>query len=201
MMSSGTATAGYGFTLPACAFTAPAGRQFAQWAIGSNTGTRANAGDTFSFTASTTVYAIWESISVAPQFRISLVYNLDGQNDYTSPSGASVSFTNGAASFSIPNIVEEGGRQKRLYKILLEVSDAAISDVSAVITFDRSTSFPSEAGTATQSNGVWSVSFGGDNAFRAMVADTRVDTISLTLKYSAGDPGTVYTLTNSWTKP
>ncbi len=70
-MTNGTATAGTAFTLPACTFTAPTGQQFKEWAIGSTSGTKVNAGGTHTFTGNTTVYAIWEAIptytiSVAP---------------------------------------------------------------------------------------------------------------------------------------
>lgn len=59
-MSNGTATDGVPFELPNCDFTAPDGKQFKTWAIGSKDGTQVNAGKTYIFTEATTVYAIWE---------------------------------------------------------------------------------------------------------------------------------------------
>lgn len=62
-MTPGTATAGTPFALPSCTFTAPINKQFKEWAIGSASGTKVNAGNTHTFTEDTTVYAIWEDVS------------------------------------------------------------------------------------------------------------------------------------------
>lgn len=58
-MSPGSATAGVPFKLPHCAFTAPKGKQFKAWAIGSKNGKQIDANGTYTFTSPTTVYAIW----------------------------------------------------------------------------------------------------------------------------------------------
>ena len=52
-------------TLPSYTFTAPDGKEFDQWAIGSTTGTKVDAGSSQSFSANTTVYAIWKDLAVA----------------------------------------------------------------------------------------------------------------------------------------
>lgn len=59
-MNPGSATAGIPFELPACTFTAPDGKQFKTWAIGSENGTQVDAGESFTFTKATTVYPIWK---------------------------------------------------------------------------------------------------------------------------------------------
>ncbi len=62
-MDKGRAVDGEAFTLPVCNFTAPAEtQQFKEWAIGSEDGTKINAGDQYTFTADTTVYAIWANV-------------------------------------------------------------------------------------------------------------------------------------------
>lgn len=82
-MASGTATDGTAFTLPANGFTAPTGKQFKCWAIGSAGGTQVNAAATHTFTANTTVYAVWEDI--AP---LTTTYTVDMNGGGTSASGA-----------------------------------------------------------------------------------------------------------------
>ncbi len=57
-MASGKATAGVAFTLPACTFTAPAGKEFKAWKIGGN---EYAAGASYTFTANTTVTAVWKN--------------------------------------------------------------------------------------------------------------------------------------------
>ncbi len=66
-LPNGVATDGVPFTLPSdtSAFTPPGGKQFKAWAIGSADGTQVDAGGTYTFTADTTVYAVWENI---PEF-------------------------------------------------------------------------------------------------------------------------------------
>lgn len=58
-MPPGSATAGVPFKLSACTFTAPAGKQFKAWAISSKNGAQVDAGEEFTFTEATTLYAIW----------------------------------------------------------------------------------------------------------------------------------------------
>jgi hypothetical protein len=52
------------FELPACEFTAPSGKRFKTWAIGSVNGKQVNAGGSHTFEADTTVYAIWKNLPV-----------------------------------------------------------------------------------------------------------------------------------------
>jgi parallel beta-helix repeat protein len=58
-MTAGNAFPGVPFELPACTFTAPAGKLFMTWAIGSaGSATTADAGTTYTFAGDTTVYAV-----------------------------------------------------------------------------------------------------------------------------------------------
>lgn len=64
-MSDGTAIEEVAFTLPANNFTAPQGKQFKCWAVGSISSLVVkNPGETYIFTGQTTVYALWEDIPV-----------------------------------------------------------------------------------------------------------------------------------------
>jgi len=61
-MSGGDAADGQPFVLPACAFTAPEGKAFDCWAVGSPDGERVQPGGSCTFTGDTTVYAVWKDI-------------------------------------------------------------------------------------------------------------------------------------------
>ena len=50
------------YTLPACTITAPSGKQFKCWALGSASGTQFNAGDTYYLHKDVTFYPVWEDI-------------------------------------------------------------------------------------------------------------------------------------------
>ncbi len=58
-MAKGTATAGKAFTLPKCTFTAPTGKEFKAWKIGSK---EYAVGASYTFSANTTVYAVWKEV-------------------------------------------------------------------------------------------------------------------------------------------
>ncbi|MGI6688104.1 MAG: Ig-like domain-containing protein [Christensenellales bacterium] len=62
-MTPAAAVVGVPFELPACTFTPPAGNQFKAWAIGSVGGTQVNAGNTYTFDADSTVFALWEPVN------------------------------------------------------------------------------------------------------------------------------------------
>lgn len=77
-MPNDTATHGEAFTLPKCGFTAPDGKEFDCWAIGTETGAQKKAGETHLFTEDTTVYAIWKDVETPPEketFKITLDAN------------------------------------------------------------------------------------------------------------------------------
>ncbi len=60
-MPNGTATENEAFALPICGFTAPEGKIFDCWAIGSEGGHRIKPGESYTFTGNTaTVYAVWK---------------------------------------------------------------------------------------------------------------------------------------------
>lgn len=62
IMNNETAEVGTAFTLSDCSFTAPAGKQFREWAIGDVNGITQSPGESYTFTENTTVYAVWEEI-------------------------------------------------------------------------------------------------------------------------------------------
>ena len=62
-MASGTATDGKASTLPGCSFTPPEGKVFDAWAVGSPDGPQVKAGGSVTFTADTTLYAVWKALS------------------------------------------------------------------------------------------------------------------------------------------
>ena len=90
-IASGTASQGTAFTLPTSSFTAPSGKRFKAWAIGSTAGSQVNAGESHTFTANTTVYALWEDIPTA-------TYTVSGSikdaTDSSAVLGATVTLTN-----------------------------------------------------------------------------------------------------------
>ncbi len=68
-MTAETAAAGVPFPLPACGFTEPsAGLPFHKWAVGSPGGTQVEANGSHTFTADTTVYALWKAATPATTF-------------------------------------------------------------------------------------------------------------------------------------
>lgn len=73
-------------TLPDCVFTAPTGKQFAKWAVGSVNGKQVSAGGAYAFSADTTVYALWADLPVRGESTSSLVTEIQ--------SGGSITATN-----------------------------------------------------------------------------------------------------------
>ena len=101
-MPAGTVAAGESFTLPACTFTPPAGKQFDQWAIGAaDSDLKAAANSGYTFTANTTVYALWLDL---PPVTYTVTYDSNGGGG-TMPAGAVAageSFTLPACTFTPP---------------------------------------------------------------------------------------------------
>ena len=54
------------YIAPACTLTAPTGKQFKCWALGSATGTQYAVGATIALDNDTTLYAVWEDVPVTP---------------------------------------------------------------------------------------------------------------------------------------
>lgn len=89
------------YTLPANGFTAPAGKHFTTWAKDSTDGTLYDAGTSYTVTANTTFYAIWEdeavcSISADPttlDFGYAYIDYLSSSN-YDCPDAQTVTITN-----------------------------------------------------------------------------------------------------------
>ncbi len=101
-MTSDTASQGTAFTLPASSFTPPSGKRFKAWAIGSTSGTQVNAGGSYTFTADTTVYALWEDSSSATY---TITYNANGGSGVMPNGTASqgTAFTLPVSSFTAPS--------------------------------------------------------------------------------------------------
>jgi len=93
-MTAGTATYGKPFTLPANGFTPPAGKRFKAWAIGNTSGTQRNAGGSYTFTADTTVYALWEDVTYTITF---------------DANGGDGTMTAGTATYGKPFVLPENG--------------------------------------------------------------------------------------------
>ena len=83
------------YTLPACAFTEPEGKQFAGWAVGSPEGKQYAAGTNYTISANTTFYAIWEDV---PTYTISAepaALNFgSGESGSSAPAAQTVTITN-----------------------------------------------------------------------------------------------------------
>ncbi len=84
-MTADTAKHGEAFTLPECGFTAPTGKEFDCWAIGSkDTGTKVKAGDTHLFEADTIVYATWKDNATTPDtFTVTYHWNDGSDPEHT----------------------------------------------------------------------------------------------------------------------
>lgn len=69
------------FTLEACTYTAPEGKKFKAWAIGSANGEQKQPNEQIIITAETYIYAIWEDIPVA---NYTVSFNANGGSEYES---------------------------------------------------------------------------------------------------------------------
>ena len=69
------------YSLPNCSFTAPSGKQFKCWAVGSAGGTQYNAGANYTITDDVTFYAVWED-AVDPTYTITYHANGGTGADY-----------------------------------------------------------------------------------------------------------------------
>ena len=124
-MESVTVTEGDTYSLPACGFTAPEGKQFKCWKVD---GTEYNPGQSFTVWSDTTVNAIWENTYVVT------VTNGTGGGDYIE--GASVTITAGAP---------ESGKQFEKWTGADDLTFTSGSATSAEATF----TMPAQAVTVT----------------------------------------------------
>ncbi len=97
-MAPGKATAGVAFTLPACTFTAPAGKEFKAWKIGSN---EYAAGASYTFTANTTVTAVWKNKTTVT-YTVSYAGGSGSGSMAPGKATAGVAFTLPACTFTAP---------------------------------------------------------------------------------------------------
>ena len=74
-MTGGSFTGGY--TLPSCSFTAPSGKQFKCWALGSASGMQFDTDATYYLYKDVTFYAVWEDIAVT---EYNVTYSDNGGN-------------------------------------------------------------------------------------------------------------------------
>ena len=86
------------YTLPACTFTAPAGKQFKGWATSASGAVIA--GTSIEVTANTTLYAVWEDIP-AVTYTVSFDAN-GGSGSMTDVTGISGTYTLPACTFTAP---------------------------------------------------------------------------------------------------
>ena len=96
-MTAKTVNDGEKLTLPECSFTAPEGKQFKAWAIGSK---EYAVGAKVAITANTTVKAVWENIPVET-FTVSFDAG-EGSGTMTAVSNASGEYTLPECSFTAP---------------------------------------------------------------------------------------------------
>ncbi|HHY51756.1 MAG TPA: LysM peptidoglycan-binding domain-containing protein [Clostridiales bacterium] len=92
-MTAGTAYEGESFQLPENGFTPPAGKRFVAWAIGSPSGTQRSAGESYTFDADTTLYAVWEHITHTITATAGAGGNITPSGNVTVNSGDSKTFT------------------------------------------------------------------------------------------------------------
>lgn len=83
-MTSDTVSAGEPTELPVCGFTAPDGKRFAGWAVGSTSGALISENGAYVFTGSATVYAVWEDI---PPVEYEVTDGKDGKWTKGTPDG------------------------------------------------------------------------------------------------------------------
>ena len=103
-MTDGIAPDQEAFVLPECGFTAPEGKEFDCWAIGSATGPKVQPGGGYTFTANTTVYALWKDLPPVPYDITGIVW----QNGEAVP-GATVQLKRGADVVAAQTTGADGG--------------------------------------------------------------------------------------------
>ena len=103
-MTDGIAPDQEAFVLPECGFTAPEGKEFDCWAIGSATGPKVQPGGGYTFTANTTVYALWKDLPPVPYDITGIVW----QNGKVVP-GATVQLKRGADVVAAQTTGADGG--------------------------------------------------------------------------------------------
>lgn len=92
------------YTLPACSFTAPVGKQFAGWALTSNGDVISTA--TIDITDNTTLFAIWEDI---PEVQYTVTFNSNGGSGTMAGVQHAGTYTLPACTFTAPEGKEFDG--------------------------------------------------------------------------------------------
>ena len=118
-MTAETAAAGVGFPLPVCSFTPPASMVFGKWAIGIPGGTQVEANGSHTFTANTTVFALWKAATPATNFSFDgaeaewltrtttqMQYSLDGGVTWTTCSAETTDLGSVIASITESNDIQ-----------------------------------------------------------------------------------------------
>ncbi len=90
-MDNGYAVPGVPFTLPANGFTAPAGKQFVSWAIGSPSGPKVYPGGKYIFNRNTIVYAVWSDVLPPNTYFVTVING--AANAATAKTGVVVTIT------------------------------------------------------------------------------------------------------------
>lgn len=105
---------GKNYTLPACGFTAPAGKEFKAWQIG---GQEYAPGSTYTVTANTTVTAVWQTI---PPVEYTLTGTITGHKGviYTSVTAQLVGLNGSTYSAEVgAGVVDKTGKTEYAYTV------------------------------------------------------------------------------------
>ena len=87
------------FTLEACTYTAPEGKRFKAWAIGSVNGEQKQPNEQIIITAETYIYAIWEDI---PVVKYNVSFNANGGSGSMNPVQFAGEYTLPSCTFTAP---------------------------------------------------------------------------------------------------
>ena len=99
-MTTETVASGDTFLLPVCGFTAPAGKQFKAWKIGS---TEYQPGGQITITADTIITAVWEDIPVTPVKRFDIKVSATPTNGGTVQGGGTLNENASVTITATPN--------------------------------------------------------------------------------------------------
>ena len=171
-MSGDTATADVAFTLPQNGFTSPDGKDFEAWSVN---GTNYQPGDTYVFTADTTVFAVWKD---TPPIETPQIVIADQTVVSNSTFDVPVRFKNNPGVSSFELLIDYDADA-------LELVDKAEGDFSGVI-FGQNLSekpYPMAWTGGTQDN---QGSVAGTLTFR--VKDSAVETTVISVAYGEEPP-------------
>ena len=98
------------YTLPACAFTAPSGKQFKCWSVAD---VEKNVGDSITVTANTTVKAVWQDAPAPPAATYTVKFDANGgTGTMADVTGVSGEYTLPESTFTAPD-----GKEFKCWKV------------------------------------------------------------------------------------